>query len=102
MNSNDVSDAEAAKVMKTENRVTIEQIRQEIAGKEYFYSGNLTICVLTHKNGYKTVGMSACADPENYNKELGDKFAEADAERHFWPLMAFTLREMMTGRLLPF
>lgn len=101
-NVNDISDQEAEKVAKTPNRITIESIRANVAKTEYFYSDTLTICVMTHLNGFKVIGESACADPANYNKELGDKLAAADAERKFWPLEAFGLREVMTGRLFPF
>ena len=63
----------------------------------------LTICVLTLVNGFTVTGESACASPENFNAELGRKFAYEDAVRQLWPLMGFELRQRLwaSGGRLP-
>ncbi len=53
----------------------------------------LTFCVLVLRNGFTVHGISACASPENYNKEIGERIARENAEREIWPLLGFRLRD---------
>lgn len=55
----------------------------------------LTLCLLVLRNGFVVVGKSAPASPENFNAELGRKFAKEDAIRQLWPLMGFALRDRL-------
>lgn len=52
----------------------------------------LTICVLTLKNGFTVLGQSACASPENFNWEIGQRLARADAKAKIWAFMGYELR----------
>lgn len=113
----DVSDAKAAAVQKGE-RVTIDQLRDQIAAVTYIEGrsadvmgiegnvevplvlqalGCLTICIIVLRNGFTVVGKSACADPSNYNAELGQKLARDDAERQAWAFLGFRLRDRLVG-----
>lgn len=56
---------------------------------------SLTVCVIVMRNGFSVIGKSAPASPENYNEELGRKFAYEDAIRQLWPLMGFALRDRL-------
>lgn len=55
----------------------------------------LSICILVMRNGFTVIGKSAPASPENFNAELGKKFAYEDAVRQLWPLMGFALRDRL-------
>lgn len=55
----------------------------------------LSICVLVLKNGFTVIGKSAPASAENFNADLGRKFAYEDAIRQIWPLMGFALRDRL-------
>lgn len=55
----------------------------------------LSICILVMKNGFTVIGKSAPASPENFNAELGKKYAYEDAVRQLWPLMGFALRDRL-------
>jgi hypothetical protein len=57
--------------------------------------GLLTFCVLVLRNGFTVTGESACASPENYNKELGQKIARQNAVAKIWPLMGYELRSKL-------
>ena len=57
----------------------------------------LTFCVIVLKNGFTLTGLSACADPRKYNKEIGEKVARADALNKAWPLMGYVLRSQLAG-----
>jgi hypothetical protein len=51
--------------------------------------------MITLENGYSVRGESACVDPTNFNKEIGENFAYEDAVRKIWPLEGYLLKEQM-------
>ncbi len=55
----------------------------------------MTICLIVMKNGFVVIGKSAPASPENFDAELGRKFAHEDAFRQLWPLMGFALKDRL-------
>lgn len=59
----------------------------------------LTLCLLVTRNGYVVVGKSACASPENYNRELGEKIALDDAKRQLWSLLGYALRDRLANEV---
>lgn len=100
MGSLETTDAESAAVQKTPNRVTLDSLKAKVVGEEYIHPEclpSLTICVLLLSNGFTIVGKSAPADPENFNADLGRKFAYEDAIRQMWPLEGYALREKLAG-----
>ena len=54
--------------------------------------GLLTFCVLVLKNGFTVTGESACASPENFDAEVGQKIARRNAVDKIWPLMGYELK----------
>ena len=56
----------------------------------------LTICVLVLKNGFTVTGESACASPENYDREMGNRIARDNARKKIWPLEGYLLREKLS------
>jgi hypothetical protein len=100
MESLRISDDASRAVQKTPNRVSLDSMLAKIVTEEYLYPEaipHMTICVLTVLNGYALVGKSAPADPQNFDAELGKRFAREDAVRQMWPLEAYALREHMIG-----
>ena len=57
----------------------------------------LTFCVLVLRNGFTVTGESACASPENFDRELGRKIARANAVQKIWPLMGYALKQQLAG-----
>jgi hypothetical protein len=57
----------------------------------------LTFCVLILRNGFTVTGESACASPENFDAEIGQKIARENAVRKIWPLMGYELRTRLAG-----
>lgn len=55
----------------------------------------LTFCVLVLKNGFTVTGESACASPENFNAEIGQRIALENAINKVWPLMGYALKEQL-------
>lgn len=94
-----ITDDESKAVQKTPNRVSLDSMLAKIVDEDYFWPPSIphmTLCVLVLKNGFALVGKSAPADAENFDEELGKKFAKEDAIRQMWPLEAYALRERMT------
>lgn len=89
-------------------KVTLDAIEENIAEEHYaigmqlasaagqfseFASmDTLTVCTLVLQNGFTIVGTSACADPENFDVEIGRKIAKQSAVNQIWPLMGYELR----------
>ncbi len=106
----EVTDREAAAVAVAP-RVQLADIEAAIAGR---YEGTadklfvdlpmlapmtiLSVCILVMHNGFTVIGKSAPASPENFNAELGKKFAYEDAVRQLWPLMGFALRDRLAAQ----
>lgn len=78
-------------------KITPEHVESCIVKEEYhtFEGNTLTLCILTLKNGYTVTGESACASPENFNKELGEHYAKKNAMEKVWPLEAYLLKERL-------
>lgn len=88
----------------TAPRVMPADIEATIAG-EYFVPhmessmhpslACLTICVLVLKNGFTVTGESACASPENFDAEIGQKIARANAVNKIWLLEGYLLKQRL-------
>jgi Phage protein (N4 Gp49/phage Sf6 gene 66) family len=94
-----VTDNLSKAVQKTENRVSLDSLQEKIVDEEYIHPAiipHMTICILLTDNGYALVGKSAPADADNFDKELGRKFAKEDCIRQMWSLEAYLLRERMS------
>ena len=100
MDSLRVSDDASKEVQKTPNRVSLDSMVAKILHVEYLYPKTLphmTIAVIVVENGFALVGKSAPADPENFDKALGQRFAYEDALRQMWPLEAYLLRQELAS-----
>ena len=79
------------------NKITVEFLNSEIANVEYLRPvGTLTICVITTKDGFTFTGESACVDPTNFNKEIGEKIAYDNAFNKMWLPYGFWLHKVLT------
>ena len=81
----------------TAPRVTPEHIEAAIFGTNYIHLSytTLTICVLTLRNGFTVVGESACADEANYDPEIGQRIARANAVQKVWALEGYLLKQRL-------
>ena len=57
----------------------------------------LTFCVLVLRNGFTVTGESACANPDNFDFDIGRRIARENAFDKVWMLMAYELRSRLTG-----
>ncbi len=117
MDSLQVTDQQSQAVVKSPGtRVSLADIEANIAGEVYM-TGNdvlpvaipdtpdmhvlernlsvMTVCFIVMKNGFTVIGKTAPADPQNFDRDLGRKFAREDAIRQIWPLMGYALRQKL-------
>lgn len=97
------SDAAAAAVQKTPHRVTLAHLESQLAQNEFVnpsFAPEVTICITKTRNGFVVVGMSAPADPANFDAELGRRFAREDCLRQLWPLEGYLLRHQLASESL--
>ena len=79
-------------------RVTLESMEAKIASENYtVVDGILTLCTIKMANGFYITGESAPASPENFNADLGKKFARENAIRQLWKLEGYALREKLAA-----
>lgn len=78
-------------------RLTPDHIEACIVGEDYyvFPGTQVTVCLLTLKNGYTVTGESACVSPENFDAEIGRKIARDHAKDKIWMLEGYLLKERL-------
>lgn len=86
----------------TAPRITPARIDEVIVSEDYhvFPGTTLTICCLTLANGYTVTGESACASPENFDREIGNKIARDNAKSKIWALEGYALRERLASSVV--
>jgi hypothetical protein len=109
MDSLDITEAQSAAVAVAP-RVTLQSMEDKIAAEYSFtldkaldgcpLTGNLdifTVSVIVMQNGFIVLGESAPASSENFNAELGAKFARENAIRKLWGFEGYALREKLSA-----
>lgn len=81
--------------MTTPTKVTREHLGMRIAAADYVVmpDGRTTVCQLTMQNGFTVRGESSCVSAENFNKELGEKYAYEKAFDNAWAFEGYLLAE---------
>ena len=72
-------------------------VRRDIASPEALKPSLnlLTFCVLVLRNGFTVTGESACASPDNFNQEIGNKIARTNAREKIWALEGYLLKQKL-------
>lgn len=83
----------------TAARVTPARIEEVIVRTDFyvFPGTTLTVCCLTLANGFTVTGESACASPDNFDTELGQRIARDNARQKIWALEGYALRERLAA-----
>lgn len=101
-------------------RITVAQVEAEILSECYFTAADamgalgqaltisgpalamVTICVLVLHNGHRIVGVNeGPVSAENFDAELGRKYARKHAVDQLWPLLGFRLRDRLLAQAHP-
>ena len=79
-----------------ERKLTKEFLESEVDKVEYNrFSGTNTHCTITTKSGFLFTGESACVDPDNFDQEIGEKFAYENAFNKMWTPYGFWLHKAL-------
>jgi hypothetical protein len=78
-------------------RLTPQLIDEAIVDEAYyvFPGTTTTICRLTLKNGYSTIGESAAVSLANFDEEIGRKIARENARDKIWALEGYLLKQKL-------
>lgn len=76
-------------------RVMQEDVDKAIVAEDYVLmpDGRTTICQLTLRNGFTVRGESTCVFAENFDAELGRKYAFEKAKNQIWQLEGYLLAQ---------
>lgn len=79
------------------NKLTVEDIELKIKDKKFtiLEDGKTTICNIYLENGFTVRGESACVDPSNFNKEIGERISFENAKNKIWLLEGYLLQEKL-------
>lgn len=84
----------AALMKSPAERVTKEYIESRITSAEFTKLGEtVTLCNIVIDNGFSVRGESACVNPENYNRAIGERVAHDQAFGKLWAFFGFLLAE---------
>ena len=78
-------------------RVTEEDVDRAISQSAYVVlpDQRTTICMLTLDNGFTVRGESSCVCAENFDEEIGRKYAFKNARDKVWQLLGFRLADRL-------
>lgn len=91
-------EAQAIVASKVFPKVTVESISAKIKAVSYVNDEITTICFIVMRNGFKFVGTSTPASPENYDAEVGKRYAYDNAFKQIWTHEGYLLREHLASQ----
>lgn len=79
------------------NTITPEDIDREVQSEQFhvFPGSKTTFCLLTLRTGFEVSGTSACVDPANFDKTIGEHWARVDARTEVGNHLAFRLQDTL-------
>lgn len=94
-----LDEAKAVVATKTAPRVTEETIKLKIKSIDYttLAIGETlgTLCFITMQNGWVSTGFAAPVSTENFDAEVGKRYAYDNAFEPLWQLEGYLLRETL-------
>lgn len=77
------------------NRITVSDMQAKVKSSTYtrLPDSTTTVCQITLENGYTLVGTSACVEPANYNRAMGEQIAYDNAFEKLWDLEGYLLKQ---------
>lgn len=78
-------------------RLTPTLINNIIVKEDYhiFPGTTVTICMLTLRNGFSTIGESAAVSLENFSEKIGRKIAKEKAKEKIWMVEGYLLKQKL-------
>lgn len=97
MTQDDAIEKEIVAKGLTAPRITPTDVTMAIVGEQFivFPGSQTTVCELTLANGFRVTGESACASPENFDAEIGQKIARENARNKVWAFLGYELKSKL-------
>ena len=78
-------------------RLNPNSIDSVIVTKQFhvFENTTLTVCCILLKNGFTVTGESAAVSMENFDKDIGEQIAYANAKDKIWALEGYLLKDAL-------
>lgn len=82
---------------RTEPALRMADVVDTITKEQYhvFEGTTTTVCCLTLRNGFTAVGKSACIHSQDFDAELGRKYAKEEAIKQVFDLEAYMLKQRL-------
>jgi hypothetical protein len=97
-----LDEAKAVVATKVHPRVTEGSIKAKIKSVDYTalaISETLgTLCIITMQNGWVSTGFAAPVSTENFDAEVGKRYAYENAFKPLWQLEGYLLRETLHNK----
>lgn len=77
--------------MKVSREEVEEFVEQSQIQYHQFPNTTLTVCCITLPNGFSVSGESGCADPKEFNAQIGQQIAFNQAFSKVWMFMGWDL-----------
>ena len=91
-------EAKAIVDAKDAPKVTKASIETKIAKVRFIADETTTICIIVMGNGFKFLGTSTPASPENYDPEVGKTYAYDNAFKQIWSHEGYLLRDNLAAQ----
>ena len=79
-------------------KISREDVEKAVKEEKYVkLTEKMTVCILTTDTGFEVIGVSACANPSNYVKELGEKYAREEAINKLWDYEGYKRQAELRG-----
>lgn len=80
---------------KTHPKITEEHIQSLIVDTKFLYDDLTTVAIITVENGFRFIGHSTPASPENYDRQVGERYAYDNAFKQIWTHEGYILKELL-------
>jgi hypothetical protein len=75
----------------------IEALLNSAEIEEHTFHGKQHVVSYKFSNGFAVVGVGSCVKPENFDIELGRKYAREQVENKLWELEGYLLANLLAG-----
>jgi hypothetical protein len=91
-----LDEAKAVVATKTAPKVTEDSIKGKINIVNYMLLGTTTICIITMQNGFRFIGTSTPASHQNFDADVGARYAYDNAFKQIWSHEGYLLKERLS------
>lgn len=81
----------AIELPNTVTKGALEHLVAQSKTEYAVFDSKLTVAVITLPSKFKVIGQSSCVDANNFDKELGEKYALENATEKLWELEGYLL-----------